>query len=893
MRERKGSARSTPAGKRRMKGRRLREADLLRKALESLTDAVLILDAKIPPRIIDCNEASSKIFGYRKAEMLGRTIAFLHVSKEALREFQSQLYSAAEQNRLPLHLPEYRMRRKDRSVFPSEHIVSELVDEKGKRIGWVSVVSDITERKRIEESLKRSEERFRRIFHSLPIPTLITSLEGPILDVNESWTRLSGYSREEAIGRSTIELGMVPDPEERKRIVKALLEKRRLIDIEMIRRTRSGELRHILNTLELVELDGETRILNMQVDVSERKRLENVLRDSEENLRSFIDSIPNSAYLIDARGTILLANERTAKRLGKPLDQLIGSCIYDLIPSHLIEHRRSLAKEVFRTGRPVRLEDTDGETHLERHLFPVLDGEGKVARVAILGVDITERKRMEEAIRQSEERLRAYIEQATDLIFTLDSGGKVTSVNRAMCEQTGYTAEEFLGKSPLEFVTPEYRESIRKALRKILGGESVEQVEAEILSKDGRRIMLEVRGRLLYEEGRLAGTFHIARDVTERKRIEEILRESEARYRSLFENSRDAIAITTPDGKFVDANQAWLDLFGYSRDEMLMANARDVYADPAERETFRKMIEEKGYVKGYEAKRRKKDGAVMDCVVTSAARRADDGRTLSYQTIIRDITDSRRMEEELRRHAEHLEDLVEERTRKLREAERLAAIGETAAMVGHDLRNPLTGISGAAYVLRRMLGREMDEQSKEMLELVERDVEYSNKIINDLLDYSGEMHLEVSMTDPGALAKAALSLVRIPENIRVVDLSESKPQMTIDVDKMKRVYVNLIRNGIDAMPNGGTLTISSKVSDGNVEIAFTDTGVGMAEETMKKIWMPLFTTKARGMGFGLSISRRIVEAHGGSVSVESAAGKGSTFIVRLPIKPEPKEENKR
>jgi len=204
-------------------------------------------------------------------------------------------------------------------------------------------------------------------------------------------------------------------------------------------------------------------------------------------------------------------------------------------------------------------------------------------------------------------------------------------------------------------------------------------------------------------------------------------------------------------------------------------------------------------------------------------------------------------------------------------------------MIGHDLRNPLTGIKGAVYYLKKHESK-MDAKSREMLKIIEDNVTYSNKIINDLTDYSRRIQLEYVDTTPKLLTKEALSLVNIPKNIQLEDLTENATEIAVDVEKMKRVFVNLIKNGVDAMPEGGSLTIkSTKVNDG-VEFTFSDTGCGMSKETLNKICTPLFTTKAKGMGFGLPISKRLVEAHGGSLLFESTTGKGTTATIFIPAK---------
>lgn len=245
---------------------------------------------------------------------------------------------------------------------------------------------------------------------------------------------------------------------------------------------------------------------------------------------------------------------------------------------------------------------------------------------------------------------------------------------------------------------------------------------------------------------------------------------------------------------------------------------------------------------------------------------------------------------QLEAHAEQLEQKVEERTRELKisqeqllKAQRLAVIGELAGMVGHDLRNPLTSIAGSTYFLKKRLSPNVDAKIQEMIELIEKNIAYSNKIINDLLDYSREIKLDLTESNPKSITKNVLSLVIFPQNVRLINLTKNKPKVKIDVEKIQRAFINLIKNAIEAMPEGGTLTIESRKVRDYVVFSFSDSGVGLSEEMLKKLWVPLFTTKAKGMGLGLSICKRIIEAHGGFISAKSILGKGTTFTVTLPI----------
>jgi signal transduction histidine kinase len=179
----------------------------------------------------------------------------------------------------------------------------------------------------------------------------------------------------------------------------------------------------------------------------------------------------------------------------------------------------------------------------------------------------------------------------------------------------------------------------------------------------------------------------------------------------------------------------------------------------------------------------------------------------------------------------------------------------------------------------------MNWKVEEMLDLISNAVNYSNRIITDLLDYSRELTLDLHETTIRQLTKQAISLIEVPENVKIVDFTSDEPKLIIDPAMVQRIFVNVIKNSIDAMSDGGQITISDRIVDDRVELEFKDTGRGFTQESLKEIWKPFKTSKARGLGLGLAISKRIVEAHQGSVSVESDLGKGTTIIFTFPIKP--------
>lgn len=353
-----------------------------------------------------------------------------------------------------------------------------------------------------------------------------------------------------------------------------------------------------------------------------------------------------------------------------------------------------------------------------------------------------------------------------------------------------------------------------------------------------------------------------------KSRTEE-LRRSEEKIRSIFSASPNAVIATDLHGNIVECNKEALKLHGFSsKDELIGKKVFTLIAQKDHQKAIEDLkIIEQGMLRNVEYALVTSDGKEFPAEFSASALRDGSGRLAGFVAIYQNITERRKMEQELLA------------------SKRMAVIGELAGMVGHDLRNPLTSIRAAAYYLKARQLQRLDEKGRRMLEIIDDDVAYSDKIINDLLDYSREIRLELTETNPRSIVAKALSLANIPSNIKVKDLSETDPIVSVDAVKMERAFVNIIRNAVEAMPEGGTLTIRSLRLEEGVEFTFSDTGHGMPKETLDKFGTPLFTTKARGMGFGLAICKRIVEAHGGSIAANSSIRKGSTLRITIPLKP--------
>lgn len=326
----------------------------------------------------------------------------------------------------------------------------------------------------------------------------------------------------------------------------------------------------------------------------------------------------------------------------------------------------------------------------------------------------------------------------------------------------------------------------------------------------------------------------------------------------------DPLILASPEGKIIRVNQEFVDVSGYTEKDAIGKPISDFF-DKGHEKTIFEMLKTQE-IKNYETTFITNTGETRFVQISASEVHNKKGHDLGFACVIHDIT------------------LQKQVAAKLVAAERFASIGELAGMVGHDLRNPLSSMSAATYYLRSHYGSQMDNTGRDMLSAMEKSIDYSDKIVKDLLDYSRDIKLETEVTTPHSVLATSLGLLKVPPNVKVIDNCPETPKVTLDVGKVSRVFVNLITNAFDAMPNGGTLTITTQSTNNLVEFDFKDTGTGMSSESMTKLWTPLFTTKSKGMGLGLPICKRIVEAHGGKITVESTPGEGTTFKIALPLK---------
>jgi PAS domain S-box-containing protein len=381
---------------------------------------------------------------------------------------------------------------------------------------------------------------------------------------------------------------------------------------------------------------------------------------------------------------------------------------------------------------------------------------------------------------------------------------------------------------------------------------------------------------------------------TDLERAQASLLESEQRWATTLASIGDAVIATDTSGNIMFMNGEAEELTGWMLSEASQKPVKIVFTIVNEQTRLEvenpiDRVLKEGLVVGLanHTVLIRKDGSEVPIDDSGAPIKDKDGKTKGVVLVFRDITERKETEEKLIEYQRNLERLVEERTKQLKDSERLAAIGATAGMVGHDIRNPLQAITSDVFLaksdLTSMAEGEDKENLKESLGGIEKNVEYINKIVQDLQDFARPLNPKAEETDLKLVIAGLLAKQSMPDNIELSIKIENKAEkINADSYYINRILSNLVTNAVQAMPNGGRLTIHAFREPTDLVINVKDTGVGIPKDIQGKMFTLMFTTKSKGQGFGLPVIKRMTESLGGTVTFESEEGKGTTFTVRLP-----------
>jgi PAS domain S-box-containing protein len=359
----------------------------------------------------------------------------------------------------------------------------------------------------------------------------------------------------------------------------------------------------------------------------------------------------------------------------------------------------------------------------------------------------------------------------------------------------------------------------------------------------------------------------------------------------LYETTQDGIMARNVEGKMIDCNQAYAKMLRYTKKELKNLTVQDLLPEKwhEQREKIVNKVLQTGRSIVFEREYKRKDGTVFPASVRTWRLTDGRGKVVGIWSIVRDISEQKELQKKLEKYTLVLENIVDERTKKLKDTERFAAIGQTAGMVGHDLRNPLQTIIGELYLakgeIESLPNGAIKNNLHESIRVIEEQVAYMDKIVSDLQAFVRPVRIEKKPINLKELVDSVLLSVNLPASIALKkQMQRNLTKIYADQQLLKRVLINLVTNAVQAMPDGGKLTLKSQTtSTGQVSVTVEDTGVGIPEKIKPQIFTPLFTTKPRGQGFGLAVCKRVIEAHGGEISFESKEGEGAKFNIKFPM----------
>lgn len=741
-------------------------------------------------------------------------------------------------------------------------------------------------------------------------------------------------------------------------------------------------------------------------------------RHLQERVRRFeriVEMGDDGILVLDEHYKIEFANTMASELLGYPKDELIEKDFRTLLTERDIQYLNQMQLDVGEDESKrvcTEMEVTTAQkVKKDMEVCVTLSkGEETGTKTYVYLRDITEQKRMERKIREATKRFEKIAEMGEDGIIVFDEDSRIEFANQRASEILGIPKDQILGKEFFSLIGKRDEEFLEEM---VVRGEGIGQkvcIEMLIQTPAGETKETEICVAPNRSEDGTITTYAYLRDITERKRFEKELKESEEKYRNLFERVQHGLFISTKEGRFLDCNQALAEMAGYScKEEFLEINIpRDLYVKKEDRIKFQKLMEEQGYVKDMEVEFKTKEGKTITVLLTAHAKRDEKGEIIGYEGLNIDISERKRMEKELREANEFFMNLIEssvdgiiaadmkgniiifnkgaealtgytagevigklhitqiypegvakEIMRKLRspeyggvgkftptqlnvinkqgeeipiqlsaaliydaagkevasvgiftdlrprlkmekeiheiqeallQSEKLAAMGRLTSQIAHELNNPIYGIMNTLELLRTEIPPE--SKRRRILELSLSETHRLAEMLRNMLSFSKPEEEQRQPVNLNELLEGILLILdkQMQEaNVRVKTYFDDQiPRVMASQNQLRQVFLNMFKNAKEAMPKGGTLTVGTGREKDNVLIHIRDTGVGIPEELKSKIFEAFFTTKqkVKGVGLGLSVCYGIIKNHGGEIKVESEEGKGTHFTISLPISKE-------
>jgi len=755
-------------------------------------------------------------------------------------------------------------------------------------------VSDLEKRlkeyegKGVEKNIQEMTKRLEKIAEMGDDGIIVFDEDYKIEFANTVASELTGYSKERLVGmdfRHLLSEGDIGYLNQMHSEVGADESRRVCTEMEVLTRKGLKWDAEVCITIAKTEKGGVKTYAYLR-DITERKRMEREIREATKRFEKIAEMGEDGIIVFDEDSRIEFANQMASEIMGLSKDQILGREFFSLIGKRDEEFLDEMVMRGEGMGEKVCTEMSiqtpkDQVKETEVCIAPTRSEDGRIKTYAYIR-DITERKKFEKELKESEEKFRNLFERVRHGLFISTKEGRFLDCNQAMWGLLGYQdREEFLRIDIAKdlYANPEGRKTFQEMVEE-LG--FVKDFEVEWKKKNGERVTVLISADAKKDEkGEVIGYEGIKIDISERKRMERELKEANDFLMNLIESSVDGIIVANMKGDILIFNKGAENILGYKSEEVVgKLHIQSIYPPGVAKEVMEKLRSPDfggvGKLNSFPIFHRRKDGELIEGDLSASVIFDEKGKEIASVGIFKDLRERLRIERELQKIQQ-----------ALLQSEKLAAMGRLTSQIAHELNNPIYGIMNTLELLKTEI--HPDSKRRRILELSLSETQRLSEMLRNMLSFSKPEEEKRRPIKVNELVEGILLVMEKQmreANIKVeTSFDDGIPEVMASTNQMRQVMLNIIKNAKEAMPQGGTLTVRTARENNSVLIYIQDTGTGIPEEIRNKIFEAFFTTKqkVKGVGLGLSVCYGIIKDHGGEIKVESEEQKGTTFTVSLPI----------